>query len=212
MSYTVRWRTAIALSVFFHIFFGMAVGYMTFQLTVSPPADEQVIELDVSTLSDREELEEPELEIPSPNLPVQETAPLAEETIPTETPPIASDDIVEPKPIPIQVVTATPDTTTVINNNKHSVMGTPPVVLTRVDPTYPSEVDQIGRKIIVVLRMKIMENGLPGKVEVAVSSGQKSINDAAIAAAKKWRFEPAKDREGRPIVCSTILSIPFTPE
>jgi protein TonB len=208
MSYTVRWRKAIALSVFLHIFLGMAAGYMAVRLTVPPSVNDQVIELDVAGMSESN-LAEPEPEVALPSVPVPVVLP-AEEA-PVEPPPAVSDDIVDSEPIPIKAALEEKDLAAVVNSKK-SALGTPPVVLVRADPTQPPEVDQIGRKIIVVLRMRIMENGLPGKVEVAVSSGQKSINDAAVAAAKKWRFEPAKDQNGRPVVCSTILSIPFTPK
>lgn len=211
MSYTVRWRKAIALSVFSHIFFGVAVGYMTVRQTFPPPPDEQVIELDMMAALSDDDSAEPEPEIALPSTPEPETLPTKEEPIITEPPPILTEDIANKEPETIKEVVPEKETKAIVSS-KGSSMGTPPIVLVRADAVNPPEVDQIGRKIVVVLRMRIMENGMPGKVDVAVSSGQKSINDAAIAAAKKWRFEPAKDREGRPIVCSTILSIPFTPK
>jgi protein TonB len=211
MSYTVRWRKAIALSVFLHIFFGVAVGYMTVMQTLPPPPDEQVIELDMMAALPDDDSSESEPESVLPSVPEPEALPTTEEPIITEPPPVVIDDIVNKEPVPSKEVALEKETTATVSS-KHSAMGTPPIVLVRADAVNPPEIDQIGRKIVVVLRMRIMENGMPGKVDVAVSSGQKSINDAAIAAAKKWRFEPAKDREGRPIVCSTILSIPFTPK
>ena len=211
MSYTVRWRKAIALSVFLHIFLGVAVGYMTVMQTLPPPPDEQVIELDMMAALPDDDSSESEPESVLPSVPEPEALPTTEEPIITEPPPVVIDDIVNKEPVPSKEVALEKETTATVSS-KHSAMGTPPIVLVRADAVNPPEIDQIGRKIVVVLRMRIMENGMPGKVDVAVSSGQKSINDAAIAAAKKWRFEPAKDREGRPIVCSTILSIPFTPK
>ncbi|GMA98879.1 TonB family protein [Pelosinus sp. IPA-1] len=211
MSYTVRWRKAIALSVFLHIFLGVAVGYMTVVQTLPPPPDEQVIELDMMAALPDDDSSESEPESVLPSKPEPEALPTTEEPIITEPPPVVIDDIANKEPVPIKEIALEKETTAIVSS-KHSAMGTPPIVLVRADAVNPPEIDQIGRKIVVVLRMRIMENGMPGKVDVAVSSGQKSINDAAIAAAKKWRFEPAKDREGRPIVCSTILSIPFTPK
>lgn len=211
MSYTVRWRKAIALSVFLHIFFGVAVGYMTVMPTLLPPPDEQVIELDMMAALPDDDSSESEPESVLPSKPEPQALPLNEEPIITEPPPAVTEEITNKELVPIKEVALEKETTAIVSS-KHSAMGTPPIVLVRADAVNPPEIDRIGRKIVVVLRMKIMENGMPGKVDVAVSSGEKSINDAAIAAAKKWRFEPAKDREGRPIVCSTILSIPFTPK
>lgn len=208
MSYKVRWRKAVALSVFFHIFWGVAVGYMIVRETVSPPADEQVIELDITALAN-EASAEPEQQIAP--LSLAEAAEEPETPQLTEPPLTVSTDGVDSELIPIKEIPSKSDTTTIVSS-KPSMMGTPPIVLVRVDADNPPEVDRIGRKIVVVLRVKILKSGLPGKVEVVVPSGEKSINDAAVAAAKKWRFEPAKDREGNPVVCLTILSIPFMPK
>lgn len=212
MGYTVRWRKAIAASVFLHMFLGVAVGYMTVRQTVPPPTDEQVIELDLTTLAG-DEPAPPEPQIVSSSVPVLETPPQEDPPL-TDPSPVVKADIADSELVPIKALLAEADTIAApaVVSSKQSGKGTPPVVVVRAEPINPPEVNQIGRKIIVVLRMQIMKTGLPGKVEVAIPSGQKSINDAAIAAAKKWRFEPAKDREGNPVVCSTILSIPFTPQ
>lgn len=216
MSYAVRWRKAIILSIFLHIFFGVAVGYMTVGLTLSPTDNEQLIELDVMALAgDGGADSESEPQLALPTVPEPEVSPKEDppEEIPPliEPPPVVSEDVVNSEPVPLKAVAET-DKSSAVNSNKRSAMGTPPVVLVRAEPIYPSEVERIGRKVVVVVKVKIMENGLPGKVDVVVPSGQKSINDAAVASAKKWIFKPAKDREGRPMVCSTILSIPFTPK
>ncbi|AIF49809.1 energy transducer TonB [Pelosinus sp. UFO1] len=210
MSYTVRWRKAIALSVFLHIFLGAAVGYMTVRLTPPPPPDEQVIELDMAAALPDAGPAETEPEVALPSTPLPEVLP-PEELPPVEPPPAITEDIVDSEPVPIKEIPAEKDIPAPVSSSKRSAMGTPPIVLVRANPINPPELDEVGRKVVVVLRMQILENGSPGKISVAVPSGYKSINDAAIAAAKKWHFEPAKDREGRPMVCSTILSIPFIP-
>lgn len=208
VSYTARWRKAIALSVFLHILLGMAAGYMAVKLTVPPPDIEQVIELDIASFSDAGPAEpEPEVALPSE----PERLP-PEEIPPVEPLPAVNDDIVDPELVPIQPIPAEKVEAPAVSSSKRSAMGTPPIVLVRVDPVNPPELKEVGRKVVVVLKMQILENGSPGKISVAVPSGYKSINDAAIAAAKKWHFEPAKDREGRPMVCSTILSIAFIPK
>lgn len=209
MSYSARWRKAIVLSVFLHILFGMAAGFMAVRLTVPPHEDEQVIELDITSLPDAGPAE-PEPEVALPSVPLPEITP-PEELPPVEPPPAISDDIVDSEPVPIKEIPAEKDIPAPVSSSKRSAMGTPPIVLVRANPINPPELNEVGRKVVVVLRMQILENGSPGKISVAVPSGYKSINDAAIAAAKKWHFEPAKDREGRPMVCSTILSIPFVP-
>ena len=210
MSYNIRWRKAIALSVFLHIFLGVAVGYMTVKPIVLPPDDEQIFELDMGIMPGEESSNpEPQIAMSAavPEASAQEIEEVTPLTLPDDlTPP--TEEVVIPKTNGVEADITTP----VISNGKASMMGTPPIVLEHFDAINPPELARIGRKVIVVLRMRIMENGMPGKVEVAIPSGEKSINDAAVAAAKKWRFEPAKDREGHPVVCSTILSIPFIPK
>jgi protein TonB len=196
------------MSVFLHIFLWLAVGYMAVRQTVPPPDTEQVIELDVVALPDAGSAE-PEPEIAP--APAPEILP-PEEPLPVEPPPvIVNDDIVDSKLVP-EEIPAEKAMPSPVNSSKRSAKGTPPIVLVRVDPVNPPELAEVGRKVVVVLRMQILTNGSPGKISIAVPSGYKSINDAAIAAAKKWHFEPAKDHEGRPVVCLTILSIPFIPQ
>lgn len=209
MSYRSSWHKAIALSIFLHIFLWVTTGYLAFRVQDPPPANEEVIELSlIDAPGDDIAEEEPQLA----------SLPLVPEVPPEPDPPlepnplVVSDDMAEKIVEPIKTmeekeITATLDKVNI--GGKKSGKGTPPIVLVRVDPVNPPEMEEIGRKVVVVLRMQILANGLPGKVTIAVPSGYKSINDAAIAAAKKWKFEPAKDREGRPMVCLTILSIPF---
>jgi len=214
MSYTVRWRKAVFFSVFFHIFIGITVASMSVKQIV-PPIDEQVIELNLTAFSSDEPVQSEPQSMPM-SLPAPELESSPQEVSPSidPLPNAKDDDITDSELVPIKAILKESDTSAapVVVSNSRSGMGTPPVVLVRAEPVNPPEVNRIGRKITVVLRIQILTTGLPGKVEVAIPSGQKSINDAAIAAAKKWRFEPAKDSGGNPVVCSTILSIPFTPQ
>lgn len=212
MSNRNRWHKAIAASVFLHIFFWLTTGYLAFRIPDFPPDDNEVIELSLMDVpGDAAAEEEPQIASvpPAPEIPL-EPDPLLE-----PKPPVVSDttpeNIVDPVRAP-EGKDAGAAADTVNAGGKKSGLGTPPVILVKVDPVNPPEMKDVGRKVVVVLRMQILENGLPGKISIAVPSGYKSINNAAVAAAKKWRFEPAKDREGRPVVCLTILSIPFSPD
>lgn len=210
MSYGSYWRKAIALSIFLHIFLWIATGYLAFQVQDPPPVNEEVIEVNlIDAPGDDIAEEEPQI---ASSPPVPEVPPELDPPPEPEQPPVISDDIAEKVVEPIKTIeeketAATPDK--VNTGGKKSAKGTPPIVLVRVDPVNPPEMKEVGRKVVVVLRMQILANGLPGKVSIAVPSGYKSINDAAIAAAKKWKFEPAKDGQGKPMVCLTILTIPF---
>lgn len=86
----------------------------------------------------------------------------------------------------------------------------PPSVLSKVEPIYPSNARNAGQEGTVVLRIQVMENGRPGDVYVDHSSGYDALDSAAIAAVKQWRFIPAKDRESGNVIASvTRLPIIF---
>jgi protein TonB len=206
----IRWRKAIMLSIFLHAFLWTAGSYLSFHLHASPPVKEAVVEIDVTSAASSDQLEVPQSSPPQPETHLPEQASETDDLFPPDA---IRDELADTIPVPVPLLKtdqgATVGTPVVMRSGgKHSGMGTPPVVLSRVDPVYPSGLPQPGVKVTVVLRMQILENGLPGNVVVAVS-GPKSLNDAAIAAVKKWRFQPAKDHEGNPMICSTILAIPF---
>lgn len=84
-----------------------------------------------------------------------------------------------------------------------------PVVLSSVKPTYPSRARNKGIEGTVVLRVEIRENGRSGDVEVEESSGDDSLDDAALRVISKWRFIPAKKANGDSIACYTRVPITF---
>ena len=63
----------------------------------------------------------------------------------------------------------------------------------RVDPTYPPSSRRAGEQGTVRLKVLVDTNGRPSNVEVSQSSGFARLDEAAIAAVKKWRFEAATD-------------------
>lgn len=60
----------------------------------------------------------------------------------------------------------------------------------------------------VVLRILVLADGRVGRVEVAVSSGSIALDDAAVAAARSWRFAPAT-RDGQPIDAWALTPVRF---
>ncbi|SHJ64304.1 protein TonB [Propionispora hippei DSM 15287] len=70
----------------------------------------------------------------------------------------------------------------------------PPSIVSSPEPSYPMTAREEGRQGTVRVRIQILTDGLPGTVEVAVSSGYTDLDAAAVAGVKKWRFTPAKYR------------------
>lgn len=58
-------------------------------------------------------------------------------------------------------------------------------------PVYPEKALRERVRGLVILRVLVSETGEPLEVEV-VSGARRDLTDAAIAAAKQWKFEPAR--------------------
>jgi protein TonB len=85
----------------------------------------------------------------------------------------------------------------------------PPKVARVVKPTYPPIA--LRQKIggIVVLRVLVSELGNPDQIEV-VRGVKGGITEAAVAAVRRWSFEPAR-KDGVAVKTWTTIPIPFEP-
>ncbi|MGX0956050.1 protein TonB [Pseudomonas viridiflava] len=59
-------------------------------------------------------------------------------------------------------------------------------------PEYPSLAMRRGWEGTVMLRVHVLASGKPGEIQIQKSSGRESLDDAALAAVKRWSFVPAK--------------------
>lgn len=59
-------------------------------------------------------------------------------------------------------------------------------------PEYPALALRRGWEGTVMLRVHVLANGKPGEIQVQKSSGRQQLDDAALAAVKRWSFVPAK--------------------
>jgi periplasmic protein TonB len=75
-------------------------------------------------------------------------------------------------------------------------------------PEYPDFAADQGLEGTVVLRVKVLPNGKPGEVKVKKSSGHGILDEAAVAAAKRWAFTPAK-RGSTPVEGWAIFPVEF---
>jgi protein TonB len=58
-------------------------------------------------------------------------------------------------------------------------------------PAYPAEARRRHLEGLVVLQVAVSAHGAPDNVTVLKSSGHALLDDAALAAVRLWRFEPA---------------------
>lgn len=59
-------------------------------------------------------------------------------------------------------------------------------------PDYPPIAQDQGWEGRVLLRVHVLSNGKPDSVDIRTSSGRKMLDDAALAAVRRWSFVPAK--------------------
>jgi protein TonB len=83
-----------------------------------------------------------------------------------------------------------------------------PHPLTDISPLYPRNARRDGLEGVVTLRADISEKGEIERIEVRVSSGVPSLDEAAVVAVRAATFKPAL-RGGRPISGFAILRIRF---
>ena len=92
---------------------------------------------------------------------------------------------------------------------RHEV--TTPSILRMVEPTYPRAARRAGHQGRVLIDAEILSSGRVGNATVLESSGYANLDEAALKAAEKSRFNPAS-REGIPIESSKQLVFRFVLE
>jgi len=82
----------------------------------------------------------------------------------------------------------------------------PQAVAANVAPEYPQMARAEGKTGVVILKIVVQANGSVG--DVTLMRGDEPFASAAIAAVKKWKYEPAKYR-GQAITVYHVVKIPF---
>ena len=59
-------------------------------------------------------------------------------------------------------------------------------------PEYPALAMRRNWQGTVLLRVHVLSTGKPGEIQIQKSSGRDQLDDAALAAVKRWSFAPAK--------------------
>lgn len=75
-------------------------------------------------------------------------------------------------------------------------------------PTYPWRARRLGHEGRVLLRVHITVSGRVDRIAIKKSSGHESLDQAALAAVRDWRFEPAR-RAGHPVPAWVVVPIHF---
>ena len=75
-------------------------------------------------------------------------------------------------------------------------------------PDYPAESRRRGEEGVVRLALRVGIDGRVETAEVSVSSGHARLDEAAVAAARRWRFRPAT-QGGLPVAATLPTAVHF---
>uniref|UniRef100_UPI001E2FA5EB energy transducer TonB n=1 Tax=Roseomonas rosulenta TaxID=2748667 RepID=UPI001E2FA5EB len=75
-------------------------------------------------------------------------------------------------------------------------------------PDYPPESRRRGEEGVVRLALRVGSDGSVEAAEVAVSSGHPRLDQAAVEAARRWRFRPAM-QGGLPVAGTLSTAVQF---
>jgi protein TonB len=85
---------------------------------------------------------------------------------------------------------------------------TDPVPRYNPHPEYPREARRFGWEGTVLLIIQVLPDGSTGKIEIKESSGYSVLDQAAVQAIRRWRFEPAQ-RQGISVPATIELPVIF---
>ncbi|TAK08863.1 MAG: energy transducer TonB, partial [Rhizorhabdus sp.] len=75
-------------------------------------------------------------------------------------------------------------------------------------PRYPLESRRRKEQGTVLLRLLIGTDGRVAQISIAQSSGFERLDQAALQAARSWRWQPMI-RDGQPVEVRGVMPIPF---
>lgn len=167
----------------------------------------QTLKVDIIKSPPQKEIPQPppQTQLAKPSLP---TVPPPVINIQTAPPPNQITAVQSPHPVaaqPAPVATAPPPAV------KAPPAPTPPsaIASTHTQPPYPVLARRIGKQGTVLLNITIGTNGDVQNVSVAKSSGDDSLDEAAVAWVREhWRYRPAT-QNGQPVVAQSEAQVVF---
>ena len=140
----------------------------------------------------------PQIVAPAPPIAVPRPVMVAAtpEPVPHDLPPIAA-----PAPAPAPPAPpAPPSVVTGADLSARMIAGAP--------PRYPIECRRKKEQGTVVLALTLGVDGRVASISIARSSGHERLDDAALSAVRKWRWQPLV-KDGKPVMVKGQVEIPF---
>lgn len=75
-------------------------------------------------------------------------------------------------------------------------------------PSYPPEARRLKQQGVTLLHVKVGADGSAQEVTLKHSSGFASLDEAALAAVRRWKFEPAR-LGGNPVPADVEVPVNF---
>ena len=95
------------------------------------------------------------------------------------------------------------------DNNIYNSPAVAPRIVKSPSPKYPANERNNKIEGTAVVRFLIGKDGYPESVEIASSSGNAALDQAALNAANKWKFIPAKNGNGQSVRCYATQQFTF---
>ena len=86
---------------------------------------------------------------------------------------------------------------------------TPPYLVSYTSPKYPPSVRNLEIEVNVYVKILVAADGKVKNVTLYKSSGNETLDSAAIKEVYQWRFRAAKDSYGNSMACNVILPVKF---
>ena len=86
---------------------------------------------------------------------------------------------------------------------------TPPYLVSYTSPKYPPSVRNLEIEGNVYVKILVAADGKVKNVTLYKSSGNETLDSAAIKEVYQWRFRAAKDNQGNSMACNVILPVKF---
>ena len=75
-------------------------------------------------------------------------------------------------------------------------------------PRYPEQARRTRAQGTTVLKVRVLETGRPGEIQVEESAGYQVLDDAARDAVRRWRFAPGRE-DGKLAALWVLIPIVF---
>jgi len=228
MTYHLRWRMPLVISVVFQIVFLGGIGWITANFFV-PTEEEQYIEIDLVSENQREDLLPNVQKLPDnkqvSSMRTQEMASTSSQSAGPKVEVSANDMAIMSTEVPSSngqtssAISSNGASNNTGESNGNATTGSEPrkssgvsrpSILRKVDPDYPESARQAAVEGTVIVKIRILKNGRPGNISISRTSGYGELDNAAIAAVQQWIFVPAKDRDsGEELISEVTIPVAF---